>query len=70
MVSKHYGISVYWEVQIIHDELVDTEIPVAGVDRDWPFEYFFLDTKLEEARTYSIVTRRTLRLVPRIAEGI
>lgn len=48
MVSKHYGISVYWEVQIIHDELVDTEIPVAGVDRDWPFEYFFLDTKLED----------------------
>ncbi len=48
MVSKHYGISVYWEVQIIHDELVDTEIPVAGVDRDWPFEYFFLDAKLED----------------------
>ncbi len=48
MVSKHYGISVYWEVQIIHDELVDTEIPVAGVDRDWSFEYFFLDTKLED----------------------
>ncbi len=47
MVSKHYGISVYWEVQIIHDELVDTEIPVAGIDRDWPFEYFFREDKVE-----------------------
>lgn len=40
MVSKHYGISVYWEVQILHDQLVDIEIPVVGVDRDWPFRYF------------------------------
>ena len=47
MISKHYGISVYWEVQIIHDELVDTEIPVAGVDRDWPFEFFFQEDKVE-----------------------
>ena len=47
MVSKHYGISVYWEVQIIHDELVDTEIPVAGIDRDWPFEYFFQEDRVE-----------------------
>ena len=47
LVSKHYGISVYWEVQIIHDELVDTEIPVAGIDRAWPFEYFFREDKVE-----------------------
>lgn len=47
LVSKHYGISVYWEVQIIHDELVDTEIPVAGIDRDWPFEFFFKEDKVE-----------------------
>lgn len=40
MVSKHYGISVYWEVQILHDQLVDIEIPVVGIDRDWPFRYF------------------------------
>ena len=47
LVSKHYGISVYWEVQIIHDELVDTEIPVAGIDRDWPFEFFFKEDNVE-----------------------
>lgn len=40
LVSKKYGISVYWEVQIIHDELVDLEIPVAGIERNWPFEHF------------------------------
>ena len=40
LVSKHYGISVYWEVQIIHDELVDLEIPIAGIERNWPFEHF------------------------------
>ena len=41
MVSEGYGISIYWEVQIIHDKLVDVEIPVPGVDKNWPFEYFF-----------------------------
>lgn len=45
MVSKHYGISVYWEVQIIHDEYADIEIPVVGIDRHWPFEYFFSNDK-------------------------
>ena len=43
LVSKNFGVSVYWEVQVIHDELVDLEIPIAGIDRDWPFEYFASD---------------------------
>ena len=41
MISEKYGISIYWEVQIIHDKLVDVEIPVPGLDRNCPFEYFF-----------------------------
>jgi len=40
LISKDYGISVYWEVQIIHDEFVDIEIPLAGIERSWPFEDF------------------------------
>ena len=40
MVSQEYGISVYWEIQIIHDELVDREISVPGIKKRWPFEYF------------------------------
>ena len=40
LVSKNYGVSIYWEIQVIHDELVDLEIPIAGIDRDWPFEHF------------------------------
>ena len=41
MISEKYGIFIYWEVQIIQDKLVDVEIPVPGVDKNWVFEYFF-----------------------------
>ena len=40
LVSKNYGVSVYWEIQVIHDELVDLEIPISGIERDWAFEHF------------------------------
>ena len=55
LVSKNYGISVYWEVQIIHDELVDLEIPIAGIERNWPFEHFVQLSSTEEQITDSSV---------------
>jgi hypothetical protein len=33
MVAEKYGISIYWEVQIIRDQLVDVETTVPGVDK-------------------------------------
>ena len=40
LVSKTCGVSIYWEIQVIHEELTDLEIPITGIDRDWPFEHF------------------------------
>ena len=33
MVDEKYGISIYWEVKIIRDQLVDVETTVPGVDK-------------------------------------
>ena len=35
-----YGITVYWEIQIIHPELRDLEIPVFGRGKDYVYEDF------------------------------
>lgn len=51
LISKDYGISVYWEIQIIHEEFVDIEIPLAGIDRTWPFEHFIQHPAEEEKIT-------------------
>ena len=51
LVSKNYGVSVYWEVQIIHDQLVDLEIPIAGIERNWPLEHFVQHPTEEEKIT-------------------
>lgn len=51
LVSRHYGVSVYWEAQIIHDEFVDIEIPVLGKERHWPFEHFVQHPAAEEKVT-------------------
>ena len=39
IVSQEYGITVYWGIQIIYDELVDREISVPDIKKRWPFEY-------------------------------
>ena len=41
MVAEKCGISISYEVKIIRDQLVDIETTVLGVDKNWPFEYFF-----------------------------
>ena len=33
MVAEKYGISIYWEVKTIIDQLVDVETTVPGVDK-------------------------------------
>ena len=39
IVTQEYGITVYWGIQIIYDELVDREISVPDIKKRWPFEY-------------------------------
>ena len=45
MVTEKYGISVYWAIQIIHDELVDREITVPGIRRNWSAVDFLVAPK-------------------------
>ena len=33
MVDEKYGISIYWEVKIIRDQLLDVETTVPVVDK-------------------------------------
>lgn len=40
MAGDDYGISVFWAIQIIHDDLIDLQIDVPGVKNYWPVEYF------------------------------
>jgi uncharacterized protein (UPF0333 family) len=40
MAGDDYGISVFWAIQIIHDDLIDLQIDVPGVNNYWPVEYF------------------------------
>ena len=35
-----YGVTVYWEIQIIHPDLRDLEIPVFGLRKDYVYEDF------------------------------
>ena len=46
MVAEKYGISIYWLVKTIRDQLVDVETTVPGVDKKLAFEYFF---KIEQS---------------------
>lgn len=45
MATEKYGISVYWSIQIIHDELVDREITVPGINRNWSVANFLVAPK-------------------------
>ena len=42
MATEKYGISVYWAIQIVHDELVDREITVPGIHRNWSAANFLV----------------------------
>ena len=35
-----YGVTVYWEIQIVHPDLRDQEIPVLGLRKDYVYEDF------------------------------
>ena len=49
-ITEKYGISVYWAIQIIHDELVDREITVPGIHRNWSAGNFLVAPEEKVAR--------------------
>ena len=44
-----YGVTVYWEIQIIHPDLRDLEIPVFGLRKDYMYEDFLSVEPVPEA---------------------